>query len=506
MRDRHTRNNPHHDPPDPVPAPAARQGSSALRRSLRLVTLAWVFGAVWMYVTTGAVLTRFAQYVHMPLFGYGILAALPFAGALMQLPTSYALERFGHRKKVFIVAGIIHRLMWIAIALIPWWLPPEAGWKGLLVLFALSSCVANVAAPAVLAWMADLVPGRIRGRYLGRRLQIGQMVGLIATVAIGYALDRAEVSGGWSLPHVLSVTLVVAGLCGAIDFAVFIVVPDPPTPPPDPDFRLARLLKEPLKDSNFRRFLGFTAFMTFAIGYISQFIWLYLFEVVHMGNAQANMMLVAVPLLLQMFTYPVWGKLIDRLGRKPVLVIAGLLTVNGATAWMLVSPEDWWVGYIAVCLAASAWPGVELTNLNIVMHMSAAGAPARLGSAYIAINSMVVGVTGVASGIFGGVFAEHLADFHGSFAGLTITYHGLLFLISAALRLASVVCVLTLREPTAAPTSAAIRYMAANIYSNMQQAVFMPTRSVQQLRHATYRLIRRNRPWTRRAWTSPGER
>jgi len=42
---------------------------------------------------------------------------------------------------------------------------------------------------AVLAWLADLIPGRVRGRYFARRLQIGQFVGLLATLIIGYALD-----------------------------------------------------------------------------------------------------------------------------------------------------------------------------------------------------------------------------------------------------------------------------------------------------------------------------
>ena len=73
--------------------------------------VAWTFGAAWLYLTTGAVFTRYAKLLHMPAFGYGLLAAVPFAGALMQLPVSYFITRYGHRKSIFITVGAFHRLM-----------------------------------------------------------------------------------------------------------------------------------------------------------------------------------------------------------------------------------------------------------------------------------------------------------------------------------------------------------------------------------------------------------
>src|SRR5437867_356835 len=101
---------------------------SSQRRSLRLVMLAWVFGAAWVNITTGAALTRYAKLMQMPTFGFGLLAALPFAGALMQLFASYVLERFGGRKGVFITVGIIHRGFWLGVAAIPWIFPGAWWW------------------------------------------------------------------------------------------------------------------------------------------------------------------------------------------------------------------------------------------------------------------------------------------------------------------------------------------------------------------------------------------
>lgn len=459
---------------------------SDLKHTLRFMTLAWVFGGAWLYITTGAALTRFAQWLDMPMFGFGILAALPFAGGLFQLPASYWVERYGGRKRSFLIAGIFHRLLWFVIAFIPWWVTGQRGWVALLCIFGVSSAAANLAAPTVLAWLADLVPGRIRGRYFSRRLQVGQSVGLLATVVIGYALDQANALGEPTLLNTLIMALCVSAVCGVMDFVLLACIHDPPAHEPNPRLTLMGLVRGPLADSNFRRFLGFTATMTFAIGFISQFIWLYVFDVVGMSNMQANMMLVAVPLLVQMITYPLWGRLMDRLGRRPMLIIAGILVVNGASAWILVTRDHVWLGYTAVLLTAAAWPGIELGNLNVLLHLSQSERRGRGNSAFVAINSVVIAISGVASGLFGGAVAEWLETWQGSLFGWPITYHGVLFLISAALRMVAVGWLLTLHEPGAVGTRTAIRYVVSHVYSNMQQAIFMPTRRLGAFRVFTF--------------------
>ena len=64
----------------------------ARRRALRMVLVSWLFGAAWAFIASGAILTRYAKFLGLSAFGFGVLAALPYAGALAQLPTSYFLE------------------------------------------------------------------------------------------------------------------------------------------------------------------------------------------------------------------------------------------------------------------------------------------------------------------------------------------------------------------------------------------------------------------------------
>ena len=111
--------------PDSSPEARPSEDGSALdvREAMWRIRVAWMFGAAWAFTTTSIALTRYAECLHLPLFWYGVLSAMPFAGAFMALPTSLLIARYGHRKRMFLVAGIAYRSMWVPIALIPWVLP-----------------------------------------------------------------------------------------------------------------------------------------------------------------------------------------------------------------------------------------------------------------------------------------------------------------------------------------------------------------------------------------------
>lgn len=462
--------------------------AGSLRHSLWLVTTAWVFGAAWMFITTGAVLTSYGKLLHLSDFAFGLLAALPYAGTLAQLPTSYFIERFGHQKGLFIGAGIIHRFLWLPIALIPWVIPHAWWWLSLLLFLFLSAVFSHVSTPVWYSWMGDLVPSRIRGRYFSRRSQLGQGIGLVLALVMGKILDMSELAGSDAMLKTISVALVVGGLCGMTDFLFFFGVPAPRNHKPNPRAELWSMIRQPLMDRNFRRFMGFTATLTFATGYVGQFVWLYLFDVVKMSKTSANAMLISGPIAIMMLALPIWGRIIDRFGRKPVLVIAGLMVVNGALPWLFITRDHWWQAYIAVVVATFAWPGIELANFNILLSMSESKSGRRYGTSYIAIISVVTAMAGVLSGLFGGIVAKLLGGWQGTLFGWPLTYHGVLFIISGFLRFAALGWLINLEDGHAHSTRSTFRYLAVTLYSNLQQVVVVPVRLVINVGKLTYKL------------------
>ena len=477
-----------------TPEAAARPGDddreSATRRALRLVTTAWAFGAAWMFTVQGAAMTRYAKMLGLPQFWFGVFAALPFIGALAQLPASFFIERFGHRKTLFVAAGVCHRTLWIGVALIPWVLPGAWWWPALMVLSTTSYFAGHLSGPAWVSWMADLVPARIRGRYFAQRNQVGQVSAVCATLAAGYALDLAQAASLEMLMRTGSVVLALAGISGTVDYLMFTAVPDATATRANASVNLWRLVREPLRDRNFRRLLGFNAALTFSIAYVSQFVWLYLFDVMHLSNTKANLMWMVMQLGVWAVSYPLWGRIIDKAGRKPVLLVAGLIFAFSGAAWIFVTREHWVAGYIAVIVATAAWPGLDLANFSLLLAMSTSRGGRRQSSACVAINNFVVGIAGTVSGLVGGIIAQTLRDWHTTIFGWPLTYHGVLFLLTFVMRLVAVAWAMRLEEPRAHGPRVTLRYLSADVYSNIQQVFFAPARLLWHVGRWTLRISR----------------
>jgi len=359
-----------------------------------------------------------------------------------------------------------------------------------MVLSTTSYFAGHLSGPAWVSWMADLVPARIRGRYFAQRNQVGQVSAVCATLAAGYALDLAQAASLEMLMRTGSVVLALAGIAGTVDYLMFTAVPDATATRANANVNLWRLVREPLRDRNFRRLLGFNAALTFSIAYVSQFVWLYLFDVMHLSNTKANLMWMVMQLGVWAVSYPLWGRIIDKAGRKPVLLVAGLIFAFSGAAWIFVTREHWVAGYIAVIVATAAWPGLDLANFSLLLAMSSSRGGRRQSSACVAINNFVVGIAGTVSGLVGGIIAQTLRDWHTTIFGWPLTYHGVLFLLTFVMRLVAVAWAMRLEEPRAHGPRVTLRYLSADVYSNIQQVFFAPARLLWHVGRWTLRISR----------------
>lgn len=467
---------------------------NSLRRSLRLVFLAWAAGALWLYITTGALLTRYAQWVGLPPVGFGILASIPYVAALFQLPASLWLERGGARKPFFIGLGLIHRGLWLVIAVLPWVLPATWQWPGFLVVLGISWVAGQMIVPAWVAWMGDLVPARIRGRFFSRRTQVGQAIGVVTTLAIGALLDWAGSQGEAVMMRTISLGLGLAGVAGMADFLFFLPVDAAQKPAARNQVGLMDLIRVPMGDRNFRRFLAFHMTLTFGTGFLGPFFWLYAFEELALSNVQANLWLVILPMVMWVVMNPVWGRVLDRFGRKPVLWLAGVAVVLGSVAWVPMQPGRLWPWYGLVMLANAAWPGIELANFNLLLHMRDASGRLRIpASGYVVVSSVAAATAGALAGVLAGGMAEVWQPWRPEWWGIEWTYHRAMFLFSSVMRLAALGWLVGFQDTAAGSTRMALRYLGTNIYSNVQQTVFLPIRLLSHVGRVTYKLRRTER-------------
>ncbi len=468
---------PHYSPP-----------RSPLRHSLNMVYFAWGFGSFWMYVTTGAAFTEFGKQLGFTDQQFGLLTSISFATAFIQLPASYIIERFGDRKYIFLFTAMIWRGMWLPMALIPWVMPKDLWVISLLISTAVTMLAANISIPAWTNWTADLVPSSLRGRYFSKRLHLGQFIGLIVSLAVGFGLDYAKAFDDNTLRITISLAFIIASVMGMIDICFHFTVM-PLRKEPKPYIKWVHLLTEPLKDKSFRHYIAYTATLFFAVGFVPHYVTLYVRDVVaadaHRKFLIINTTTIAIPMIVSLISIPIWGRLITRLGNKPVLFISGCLIIAGGIGWPLVQPGFWLLGYPLVIISVTGWPGVQLAGFNILLGMSQTknskvGSP---GSAFIAINSLATAVAGTLSGLFAAAVVSFWDRHIGTGNSITIlgwpvTYHSVLFTISSFLRALALLWLIGLHEPTSHTTRAALRYIGTNIYSNVIQGLFLPARIV----------------------------
>ncbi|HEY0009700.1 MAG TPA: MFS transporter [Tepidisphaeraceae bacterium] len=472
---------------DDLEQPTTLNGAP-LRRAMAFVTLSWIFGAVWMNALAGAPLTLYATTLGASNFQFGLLAALPFLAQLISLPASVVIDRTGERKKIFFIGLYANRLLWIPIAVIP----ALIVWRGadtavamgvFLALTFLMHAGQAIGGPAWVNWMADIVPGRVRGRYFARRRQWGILSAIPAALITGWVLDHYRgVTDTVSIMIICAVIFCVAAVFGVADIAIFHLVPHKVKPRPRAP--LLATLFHPLKDRRFMWFSVSAAILWFAVAGQGQFVNKYLIEHLHVTSTKVQLIVLVCPLLCQLLVLPVWGRAIDRFGKKPAMIISILGLVPVGAGWCLMNSGHVVLGYVLAMAGAACWTGVELANSNLVFEFSAADKTGKGGgTAYVAINSVIINIAGCMGGLFYGVIAETLADFRYE-TGITwlapLSFYEVLFAISAVLRLAAVFPLLHVQEPAAGPTFVALRFMAGNLYNNVAGAVLLPARLIRR--------------------------
>lgn len=499
-----------------MPAPSAAQTATAssptaTRAELRRITLAGVWFNFWLWIISGAAMTQFARGVGTPDWAFGLLAALPFIGTMSQLPVSWWLNAGGNRRRVFMWTCVSGRLSYVAAAAVPWVLPAHPGlwWPLMLGLLAVGWLLMQAAGPPWMNWMADVIPRRVRGRYFAKRAVLTAPVAIFLTVAVAYGMDAVERTAAEQMLLTTSLLIGVAGVFGALDPLMFLKVRDPQshesradrqrrTGASDGDWRGGwSALAAPLKSPGFRTFVLFSVLMNFSFGFIGQYVWLYVLDVVGWTNLQANLMLIAVPLALQMLTRNAWGRACDRYGKKPVLLVSWAFVCFGSIGWLLITPDAVWLGYGIIVLVTLAWPGMEVAHFNFLLDYSGDKSG---GTSAVALNSLAVGVAGTAAGFFAGAVAAWLGrDWTWvlpgllGWGGVVLTYHGVLILVSTAVRLLALGVIFRLHEPEATGTRESIRMAASGLWSNVRQIGGRPVRTSGAARRWAYRVDRRGR-------------
>jgi Na+/melibiose symporter-like transporter len=364
-----------------------------------------VFAHMFATLTGGVFLTGFALHLGMHEFEIGLLASMPFAVTIFQLPISFFISKNGMRKELASIAALLARGSWIPIlffAFFPLAYLPRS--QLILGLIFLSYAFASIIYVSWLSWMSDLIPDEIRGRFFGTRNMLCGATGMGIMVILGIVLDRFNTQSLTSPQIGFTVIFVSAIVFGVISLKFLKKISDPSITRQDiKNESFLQLSCRPFKEFNFRIFLIYSMLWGFSVHFASPFFTLYFLRDLRFsfGFVASLSMLSTLADLIGM---QVWGRISDRVKNKVVIQLASWIAVFIPLAWITVKPQSVILPIILHILAGGFWAGINLCTNNLLLRIS----HQENRTFFLAIFHIAAGLGAATGPILGGLFIKSI--------------------------------------------------------------------------------------------------
>lgn len=381
---------------------------------MRMLMTDTIFFQMMTVLTSGVLLTDFARGL-MPDNDalIGVLAATPPLCQLLQVPAIALVERLRNRRAITVIFATAGRLAWFAYPAIAMMRDKTTAAALLIVSQFWYFGGTYIAGCSISSWIRDLVPEHRISAYFGKRLALATTAGAATLAAVWLILPGGE-AGAETRMRIIASCFFVGGIFGLISSWCIGSAPEPEMPE-RPATPLLALLKEPLADKAFMKFLAFNGVWFAVYGMSWQF-----FPKVLLARFSLPLTTVTAlamgGLLLNAVFFRIWGVIAVKHDDRSVLSGALPLYLGGLTLWPVAEFLPQKAGAMLACAAfvicGIAFAGMQLGVVNLGLKY----APRGKAAAYIACNSLVMGAASALSPAAGGFLADFL-DGKGRFAG-----------------------------------------------------------------------------------------
>lgn len=373
-----------------------------MRKSLPFVIKDGILSQLIESLTGGPVVIAIALCLGASNALIGYLLALPFLCNLGQFPGIILLEKFKYRKLLATCASTFARLSFLGVfVLIVFPNIPNA--PIVLALFYTIRYIGMGCASANWnAWMKDLVPARILGRFFSTRFTYMMLTSLIISLSITFFVAIWP----FEREYFYGILLLVAGLSSFYGLYLFYHITEPLPTLQTNNECLLKKIRDVFTDTNFVRLILFLGFFNFSINLAVPFFSVFVLEQLKLDLSIA-LLLVTLTQLTSITVMRIWGRIADYFGNKSVLAVTGPLYVlsifmflftNFPTKHVLTIPLLVFI-YALVGIAQS---GVTLATNNIALKL----APKGRAPVYLSTNAFLNACMAGTAPIIGGAFAD----------------------------------------------------------------------------------------------------
>ena len=439
-----------------------------LRQAVRISVIEGIFAQIFVSLASiGTVfLTKFAIMLNATPFHFGILSAIGQFSQVFQPLGALLTRKSATRKGKTVYFAMAGRSLMLLLPVIPFVLDGSAAIYTFLTVCLFSTVLQSISGNMWIAWISDLIPLRIRGRFFSFRNQYLMLAAILIGYLFGFFLDLfgdTETGFAYKFKKMLGTEqlfssdnlpfayLIIFGLAVFVGiYGLFILRRQPEQPKKIETEDSATLLLSPFKDKNFRKLLFYGCWWMLAVGIGAPFWQPFMIKNLNMSMLELQIYGTFSTVGSLLFLRP-WGALIDRFGNKPAMIIAIILGAFNPFVWLFASPDNYWFLFLEAATAGIMWSGANIIATNFVLAIAPEGRQQIYSGMYSAVTSLAIVLTMLLSGRFLPPPVDLL--------GLQLTGEQVLFGLTSVLRLTAIIPLLAVFEPKAKPLLLAVSYM-----------------------------------------------
>ncbi|MCB5253587.1 MAG: MFS transporter [Candidatus Cloacimonadaceae bacterium] len=400
---------------------------------------------------------------------YSLLSAIGQLSAIWQ-PLGVAFSHhISQRKWPCIWITLIGRFLTLFLGLALLFPSRQDGIWFMLTLLFFSAGFQATGANIWIAWVSDLIPLRIRGRFLARRNQILLVIGLIISYVVSYHVDLFE-GGSRGLSYIarlgaesffvpqnqalfLAFIFIFASIIGIIGLSFLALQPERKRAH-FPAQSLRQVFREPFQNKNFRLLLVFGSWWMLATGIGSPFWSPFMLKNLQMGLFEVQLYN-TLHMGASLLSFGFWGKFIDRFGNKTAMKICVFLGGLNPLFWLFMTAQNHSILWIEGISSGFMWAGTGIITTNFVLSI----APKRREQAYSGIYAAVVGLFMMSSTLASGIFYPDSLNL----GFRVLDPEQVVFGVGALARWAALIPLALVREYRSVPLREALAYTMSRI-------------------------------------------
>jgi MFS family permease len=389
-------------------------------------------GAVYFTLVSGVFFVYFGNVIGLTPFLWGVMGGAASLLLAAQILSAMFTQRVGRRKLLWFVTAVASRLARLVGILVAFWLW-HRGLRGaaavLIGAVCLDTLFGALSAPPWMSWLADLIPEREHGQFMGRRSAWISLAIICAVVPASLLVDWVPEERRLGMAVLV---FLAAGVVGMLDLVIHGTLPEPAMELPEEDSSLRQMLV-PLRDRRFRPWIVFTIFWTFSICLGGSLATIYFVEDLGIKKNFLGGMIVltVVPLVAGTLTASWSGRLVDRVGPKRMLFWCYIVWATLPGFWVFATPATAmvWLTLSSLLGGVSTYAEASAANKLITRFP-----PPEHRAMYVAVASCLASLAGGLGAFVAGAFLKSLQGWSAVWLGWTFVPFHLLFIASLVLR------------------------------------------------------------------------